>query len=178
MLTCRFDYLGIVIPLWGTTVASTHFGFRCEPALERMYSTIATLCAALCAVATLHSAFSGRTGRRVRTVVYLLLGLSSFLPIIHGIGLHGLAEHDRRMSFKYYLGLGACHGTGAMLYAARIPERWYPRRFDILGSSHQLMHMSVVCGAVCYGVGILKAFKLWHDPTDQISEPVAVCGRR
>jgi adiponectin receptor len=94
--------------------------------------------------------------------MYLLLGLSSFLPIVHGVRLHGLEEHNRRMGLVYYVGLGLCHGTGAMLYAVRVPERWYPRRFDIVGSSHQLMHMLVICGAVCYGIGILRANEYWR----------------
>ena len=45
------------------------------------------------------------------------------------------------------------------MYAVKFPERWYPRRFDLCGSSHQLMHILVVCGAACYSVGVLRAFE-------------------
>jgi adiponectin receptor len=164
-MTCRFDYLGIVVPLWGTTISSTYFGFNCEPFLQDVYRALATLAGILCAITTFHPAFSGTSGRKFRTSMYCLLGLFSFLPIVHGVILHGLSEHDRRMSLMHYLGLGACHSTGAMLYAARIPEKWYPRTFDIAGSSHQLMHSFVVLGAICYGIGILKAYDFWQDPS-------------
>ncbi|KAL6150778.1 hypothetical protein ACJBU6_11046 [Exserohilum turcicum] len=93
--------------------------------------------------------------------MYLLLGLSSFLPIVHGICLFGLGQMEWRMSLSYYLALGLCHGTGAMAYATRIPERWTPRRYDVVGNSHQIMHLLVVCGAVAYGLGVLKAQQHW-----------------
>lgn len=31
-------------------------------------------------------------------------------------------------------------GAGGALFATGTPERWWPRRFDVIGSSHQLMH--------------------------------------
>ncbi|KAF2027976.1 Hly-III related protein, partial [Setomelanomma holmii] len=160
-ITCRFDYLGIIVPLWGTTVASTHFGLVCEPALQYRYQALATIAGGLSAIATLHPLLSGPNGKPVRTAMYCLLGISSFLPVVHGVMLHGFEEHNRRMSLQPFLGLATCHSTGAMLYAARIPERWFPRRFDIVGSSHQLMHVLVVVGAVCYCIGVLEAFEHW-----------------
>jgi len=160
--TGRFDYLGIVIPLYGTTIASTHFTFKCDPVLQEAYSIFATVVGLACALTTLHPSFSGPQSRHLRTALYLLLGASSFLPIAHGTHLYGVEEMDSRMSLGYYLGLGVCHGTGALLYAARVPERWYPRRCDVIGSSHQLMHVLVVCGAAMYGVGVQMARKYWE----------------
>ena len=161
-LTYRFNYLGIVIPLWGTTVSNTYFGFRCESHLRHLYGLFASIAGLLYAIATLHPTFSGPTGRNMRTTMYLLLGMSSFLPIGHGVRLHGLEEHDRRIGLMYYVGLGLCHGSGAMLYAARMPEKWYPRCLDLVGSSYQLMHMLVFCVTVCYGAGILRANEYWR----------------
>jgi adiponectin receptor len=158
----RFDYLGIVIPLYGTTIASTHFGFHCESSLQYAYSVFATVAGLACALTTLHPSFSGPQSRHLRTTLYLLLGLSSFLPIIHGICLYGVEDMNHRMGLSYYLGLGAFHGTGAMLYATRVPERWYPRRCDVVGNSHQIMHALVVCGAATYGVGVLGAKRYWQ----------------
>lgn len=159
--TSRFDYLGIVVPLWGTTIASTHFGFRCEPDLRKTYSVFATGAGLACAVTTLHPSFTGTASKGFRTVTYLLLGLSSFLPIIHGLHLFGWQQMEQRVSLSYYLALGLCHGTGAVTYASRVPEKWYPKRYDLVGSSHQIMHVLVVCGATAYGLGVLKAREHW-----------------
>lgn len=158
-VTCQADYLSIVAPLLGTTLSSIHFGFRCEPHLRAVYRPLAIFFALMCAVATLHPVFSNPTGHRARTAVYCLLGIASFAPIVHGVLLHSFREHNRAMSLGWYVALGCCHATGSAFYAVKWPERWYPRTFDLLGSSHQLMHILVVCGAVCYSVGILKAFE-------------------
>jgi adiponectin receptor len=158
-VTCQADYLSIVAPLLGTTLSSTHFGFRCEQHLQAVYRPLAIFFALMCAVATLHPVFSNPTGHRVRTAVYCLLGVASSAPIVHGVLLHGVKEHDQAMSLGWYVALGCCHATGAAFYAVKWPERWYSRTFDLLGSSHQLMHILVVCGAACYSVDILKAFE-------------------
>ncbi|KAF7568251.1 hypothetical protein PtrM4_128640 [Pyrenophora tritici-repentis] len=159
--TCRFDYLGIVIPLWGTTVSSTHFGFYCEPGLQNAYAIIGTFAGLACAVTTLHPSFAGPASRRFRTGMYVFLGLSSFLPIIYGILLFGLDAMNKRMSLWCYVALGLLHGSGATLYASRVPERWWPGRCDVVGSSHQVMHVLVVLGAAVYAAGVLRAREYW-----------------
>jgi adiponectin receptor len=94
--------------------------------------------------------------------MYGVLGLSIFVPAIHGIMLHGWTLQNERMSLTYFMGLGILNGTGTAIYALRIPERWYPRRFDICGSSHQIMHVLVICGAFSHTVGLVKAFDYWQ----------------
>jgi adiponectin receptor len=91
-----------------------------------------------------------------------MLGLSAFIPIIYGVYLNGWSIQNQRMSIRYFLQLGLLHFTGASFYAARIPERWCPRKFDIYGASHQIMHLMVIAGAVSYAFGILEAFNYWH----------------
>ena len=45
---------------------------------------------------------------------------------------------------------GALYVGGAVIYILRIPERWYPGKFDICGASHQLFHICVVIGCVMH----------------------------
>jgi adiponectin receptor len=52
---------------------------------------------------------------------------------------------------------------GAGIYAARVPERLMPGRFDIVGSSHQIFHVLVVCAATAHLTGLLKAFDYRHS---------------
>jgi adiponectin receptor len=94
--------------------------------------------------------------------MYSVLGLSIFIPAIHGVILHGWTLQNERMSLTYFMGLGILNGTGTAIYTARVPERWYPRRFDIYGSSHQIMHVLVVCGALSHTIGLVKAFDYWQ----------------
>ncbi|KAA6412758.1 MAG: adiponectin receptor 1 [Lasallia pustulata] len=95
--------------------------------------------------------------------MYSLLGLSAFIPIIHSILLHGWKVQNQRMSVTYFLGLALLNFSGAVTYASRIPERWYPRRFDIYGASHQIMHLLVILGALSHTTGLVRAFDYWHS---------------
>jgi len=95
--------------------------------------------------------------------MYGVLGLSIFIPAIHGVMLHGWAAQNERMSLTYFIGLGVLNGLGTAIYAARIPERWFPRRFDIYGASHQIMHVLVICGALSHTTGLLKVFDYWQS---------------
>ena len=49
---------------------------------------------------------------------------------------------------------------GAFIYAKKIPEKHYPKRFDHIGSSHQLFHIFIVIAAFIH----LKAsYELYID---------------
>lgn len=37
-----------------------------------------------------------------------------------------------------------------MIYAARVPERFFPGRFDIMFHSHQIFHIFVVVAALIH----------------------------
>jgi adiponectin receptor len=51
---------------------------------------------------------------------------------------------------------------GAVIYACRIPERWYPGKFDIAGHSHQLWHAAVVLAAWVHYLAIMVLLQ-WRD---------------
>lgn len=49
------------------------------------------------------------------------------------------------------------NSVGFLAYTTQFPERRWPRRFDLLGASHQLMHLAVLAAAVTYIVGVHRA---------------------
>lgn len=51
---------------------------------------------------------------------------------------------------------------GAIIFACRIPERWYPGKFDIVGHSHQLWHAAVVLAAWVHFLAIMILLQ-WRD---------------
>lgn len=160
-LASQLDHLGIVLVIWGSSIPADYFGFYCEPHFQRRYWILATSCAAASAYATFQSVFRTPTGRKIRFLLYTALGVSAFVPVVHGIRLHGWAAQNRKMSISYFCGLGVLNFTGAAIYAARIPERWYPGRFDVWGASHQIMHVLVMCGAVSHSLGLVRALEYW-----------------
>lgn len=123
----------------------------------------ASISAVGCAVFTLKPKFRAPAFRLMRSATFAVLGLSAFVPVVHGVYLNGWEVQNRRMSITYFVGLGLLNGLGTAIYAARVPEKWYPKVFDIYGSSHQIMHVLVVCGALSHTIGFIKAFGYWHS---------------
>jgi len=57
-----------------------------------------------------------------------------------------LVEH----SWNHFGGLVVAYliiGTGLVIFAMKIPERFFPKTFDLFGASHQLFHVFVVLGS-------------------------------
>lgn len=69
------------------------------------------------------------------------------------------------MGLKFFLGLALINFSGAALYAARIPERWFPGTFDLIGQSHNLMHLLVFTGALVRLHGLLGVAERWQQDT-------------
>ena len=44
----------------------------------------------------------------------------------------------------------------------QVPERTRPGTFDILGSSHQILHLMVILAGLAHTVGVLRAFEYAH----------------
>lgn len=162
-LGSQLDHLGIVIVIWASAVPTDYFGFYCDEHLRYLYWTVASATAISCAIFTLRPAFRAPSYRPMRSAMYACLGLSIFVPAAHGVVLNGWELQNQRMSLAYFIGLGVLNGTGTVIYTARVPERWYPKTFDLVGQSHQTMHVLVICGALSHTVGLARAFDYWHS---------------
>lgn len=159
----QLDHLGIVLVMWSSMVPSNYFGFYCSSRLLYLYNTITTASALGCGLFTMKPKFRSPTYRVMRSTMFASLGLSAFVPVVHGIILNGWEAQNQRMAITYFLGLGLLNATGTIIYAARIPEKWYPKTFDIYGSSHQIMHIFVAWGALSHAIGLLRAFDYWNS---------------
>ncbi len=166
------DHIGVVLVIYGSVLPATHFLFHCPSQLNLriIYTLLSTTLTVLSIIFTLKPAFRTCAYRRVRFNLYTVLGLSAFLPIIHGTLLYPYVTLQNRMGISNFLGLGILNLTGAAIYAARVPERWFPRTFDIWGSSHQIMHILVVMGALSFERGLLGCVRWW-----QTTEGKAAC---
>jgi adiponectin receptor len=159
----QLDYLGIVILIWGSIVPSVYYGFYCDPNLQKLYGTLVSVQAAVCTIATLTPKFRYPTFRVYRTVMYASLGLSTVAFITHGVIIHGWEIQNHRMSLTYLLITAVLNLLGAVIYTARIPERWCRLRFDIYGCSHQAFHFIVVFAGLIHMFGLLSAFDFIHS---------------
>jgi adiponectin receptor len=90
--------------------------------------------------------------------MFVLMGLSAIFPVLHGIKLFGLQYMRQAAGLDWVVLQGVLYISGAAIYAARVPEKWSPGKYDIWGSSHQIFHVLVVLAAGSHLVGLVKAF--------------------
>ena len=159
----QLDYLGIVILMWGSTIPSVYYGFYCDPHLQKQYWMIVTALAMACIVTTFNARFRSPALRPYRALMYTALGFSALGFVTHGLVLYGWETQKWRMSLDWMGLMTVLNLTGALAYAARVPEKSNPRRFDILGNSHQILHVMVILAALAHMCGLFLAFEHVHD---------------
>lgn len=111
--------------------------------------------------------FSSAEYRWLRTGTFIALGSTGIIPLVHSILKYGYRLSQSTMAVDHLLLMGALYIFGAWIYAYRIPERWYPRTFDIFGSSHQIWHLFVIAAAYTHYLGITKTVVWWHSNNPQ-----------
>ncbi|TDZ22097.1 ADIPOR-like receptor [Colletotrichum orbiculare MAFF 240422] len=158
----KLDYSGIVFLIVGSYVPAMYYGFFCHPHLMTVYLSIIALLGLGCGVVSWLEVFRTPEWRPFRAAMFVALGASGVVPVLHGLRVYGAAGLEDRMSLSWVALHGLMYILGAVLYAARWPERTSPGTFDIWGSSHQIFHLFVVLAAVTHLFGMVKAFDYHH----------------
>ena len=158
----RLDYAGITILIAGSCYPPYFYFFYCEIYLCTVYLSFISIFAISVFVFALTPDFYVPRRRRLRGTLFLTLGLSAGIPIVHLIlfGSHVTGFSGYEITPRYYLWVlgGASYVIGALIYINRIPEKYVPRTFDYFGASHQIFHLLVVVGVVLHYCGSLDAF--------------------
>ncbi|MCJ1330288.1 hypothetical protein MMC10_006971 [Thelotrema lepadinum] len=151
------DYIGILALIIGSFIPSIYYGFHCHPNLQKLYWTMIVSIGLACGVVTVNPRFRTPAWRAWRAAMFVAMGLSAVAPVLHGLRLHGLDVMEERMGLRWLVIQGATYILGATIYAMRVPEKWVPKKFDVLGSSHQVFHVFVLIAAILHLIGLLKA---------------------
>ncbi|RHZ84410.1 hypothetical protein Glove_82g51 [Diversispora epigaea] len=167
----RCDYVGIVTLIVGSFYPMVYYGFYCHNSLQILYLTLITVFGVATISVAVSSKFRSPRLRWFRTGLFLAMGLSAIVPLIHAIIIYGIHLCMDAISLKHLLIMGAIYVVGALIYGARIPERWYPGVFDIYGSSHQIFHFFVVTAALVHYYGVIQAMGYWHSQNHDCSTP-------
>lgn len=157
----RVDYSGIIFLILGSFISGVYVGFYCMPTLQIVYWTMIGVLGISALVLVLHPQMQGIAYRNTKAMVFTLTALSGFAPIGHGLYLYGWNDMWERSGMPYWFLEGAFYGFGVLLFATRFPECWKQETFDIIGSSHQLFHILVVCGASVHLWGVWDAWN-WN----------------
>nr|CCA17357.1 adiponectin receptor protein putative [Albugo laibachii Nc14] len=159
----RLDYAGITIMIAGSFYPLVYYSFYCHPWIRHMYLTAITVMAAATFVISLIPAFGTPKYLYLRTGVFLGLGTFGIFPISHLIFHFGLSDPHITVTIGPLLLMGALYVSGAVIYATRFPERFYPGRFDVWFSSHQLWHICVVAAALVHFLNSIQQLQWRRD---------------
>ncbi|KAH8662978.1 hemolysin-III related-domain-containing protein [Tricladium varicosporioides] len=158
----KLDYVGIVFLITGSFIPSIFYGFYCQQHLQELYWAMICNLGFGCAAVSIFEKFRTPDWRPYRAGMFVAMGLSAVVPVLHGLKIHGISDMRDRIGLTWLVLQGILYILGAGLYAARWPERRWPGRFDIWGSSHQIFHVLVVIAAASHLYGLLLAFDYHH----------------
>jgi len=156
------DYAGIVIMIVGSFFPAIHYAFYCETHWKTLYLSIMVFFGLIATYIVFNPEYSKPSHRGARTLVFVILGLSAVLPVMHAFAAQGFHKVATDMGFRWIIASGVFYLIGATLYANRIPERLSPGSFDYFFSSHQIFHVHVVLAALSHYVGVLTGLHHWH----------------
>ncbi|KAJ1561141.1 Adiponectin receptor protein 1, partial [Nowakowskiella sp. JEL0078] len=113
----KADYIGIVVLIVSSFIPTIYYGFLCNITAQIALSV--------------SSKFSKPEFRILRTGMFLGMGLSGILPLVHASIIYGFDFMLHAMSAEKMMTMGALYVVGALIFASRVPERWWPGKFDI-----------------------------------------------
>lgn len=150
----RLDYVSIVVLIIGSFVSWLYYLLYCYLILQIIYLSILAVLGTSAFVLFTFERFTRPKYRWFRAAAFIGLGLSGLVPIIHSLYLSGLYVAYYKLSLGYLLLVAAIYIAGATIYGYRIPEKWWPGKFDIFFQSHQFLHLATLIAVCFYTRGI------------------------
>ena len=155
----RFDYGGISLLISGSTFPPYFYFFYCDKVYQIIYLIFISFFGLCVFLYSFNEKFHLKETKKIRGTLFLIFGISAGIPILHmaffGKDIKGFFGMPKL--FFWYIG-GLCYILGAFLFMFRFPEKLFPGKFDIIGSSHQIFHILVVFGVLFHYFGSLDAY--------------------
>lgn len=149
------DYTGISLLVAASIMTTEYTAFYCEPASRWFWISTTFALGVAGTILPWHPTFNRADMSWVRVAFYVGLAMTGGLPVLQLMWARGTASTlyfyaPIMRSLLVYLG-------GAILYACKVPERWFPGCFDYVGGSHNIWHIAVL-GGILFHYGAMKEF--------------------
>ncbi|KAF2280897.1 IZH family channel protein-like protein [Westerdykella ornata] len=150
------DYTGISFLVASSIITTEYAAFYCEPA-SRWFYMLTTMGLGIAGVIfPWHPTFNKAEMAWLRVFFYVSLALTGFIPVFQ-------LSMTRGMDWAIYFYAPITKSIlvyfmGALLYACKVPERWFPGRFDYVGCSHNLWHVAVLGGILFHYTAMQDMF--------------------
>lgn len=137
----------------GSIMPLLYYGFYCSVSTQISYMLITcALCLAAVTV-SMSEKFSSNNYRHVRALVFYSFGIFGFVPLVHWYYEHMDVIEQMTDSifraFRFLALMGILYTIGVIFYALRIPERFYPGKFDVLVSVYLSTNVFTILTTVC-----------------------------
>ncbi|TMS38253.1 hypothetical protein L596_005018 [Steinernema carpocapsae] len=152
----KLDYVGISLLIIGSFIPWIYYGFYCRMEPKITYIAMVCVLGTAAVIVSLWDKFSESKYRPFRALVFVAMGGSGVIPAAHFMWREGSEKLFVQGGFHWLLLMAGLYLLGALLYATRTPERFFPGKFDIWFQSHQLFHVCVVCAALVHYYGITE----------------------
>lgn len=153
-LGSKLDYAGIAFMIVGSFLPWLFYTLYCEKTLFRIYFSCICVLGVICIAFSLLEKFAQPDYRAIRASVFVALGLFAVIPVVHLSVKIGFYE----IWTEYYLWtlftMAACYIIGAIIFAVRVPECWFPGKFDRLMNSHNIFHTLIVIASLFHFTGV------------------------
>ena len=136
--------------IMGSFTPCVYYGFYCMFYHKIAYLTSEIVLGISSIIVALWDKFATPGFRAIRAVVFLALGCSGIIPICHMLIIYGIERGSQQVAVGWLITMGLCYIIGAILYAMRVPERFFPGKCNIYFQSHQIFHVLVVAGALIH----------------------------
>lgn len=130
-LFSKLDYCGIALLIMGSFVPWLYYGFYCHYHPKVIYLSVVVVLGISSVIVSLWDKFSEPNLRPLRAGTFMSFGLSGIIPAIHYTWIEGWLSTISQASLGWLVLMGLLYILGAMFYALRVPERWFPGKFDL-----------------------------------------------
>nr|XP_028567804.1 uncharacterized protein LOC114587564 isoform X4 [Podarcis muralis] len=127
----KLDYSGIALLTMGSFVPWLYYSFYCSPQPQLIYLVIICVLGVTAIMVSQWDHFATPQYRAVRAGVFLGLGLSGLAPTLHFVIAEGFIKATTVGQIGWLFLMAILYILGVGLYAARIPERFFPGKCDI-----------------------------------------------
>ncbi len=142
------DYSGISILIAGSSVPPVFYGFYCDRRVGNFYLVTIMILSIMSFLIGLYSGLNPSSFWRVtRVLAYSANACFSLIPCGHMFLRWNAGEPMWALCFPYVSAMLGLYAIGTVIYTLQFPERYFPHRFDIYLSSHQLWHLIVFSAA-------------------------------
>ncbi|KAJ9633866.1 uncharacterized protein PV06_05698 [Exophiala oligosperma] len=150
------DYTGISFLVAASILSTEWTAFYCEPLSRSVYMTMTTLLGIAGVILPWRESFNRADMAWARVSFFVTMAITGFAPVIQLNYTRGVA-----WTFYFYAPVTKSvmvYLTGAIIYASKVPEKWWPGLFDYAGGSHNIWHLAVLAGILFHYTAMQEFF--------------------